>query len=440
MQGAAWLVLLLQAAALLLQPTTAGDKAHRRHHHHQEGSEDAERGKPAPSFWHAGWGFLIHGGFPALPAAWSSNATSSGKLSSSVVSYFLGNATGMNNAAELAAQARFGIVGIGWQLNQAAEPGKLQQYEIETARALKALRPDIKVLVSRNTEAAAFFWDTCRAKMTDPSAADYWTQCRGKPCAQDWSAPGSRNHSSVITPGFYYNYSSPALVDWWVNEYIGAALKSDLIDGVYFDCACIAEPGVRDQTQMQAPAQAAFDQALALIEGAGKWTSSWWGGMLPQPATAEPAVLTSRGNQWLRDVQAIGQGPVVAVGHVHYCNLTMRSFIAAGQNDSNTLQILAPGFSSARPHTKGPSDTHAQNNTVAAFLLARGRNTVLSLLPNENGWSLASDYGWSALLEMDFGEPLGQAVESPANVFTRKYSKISPVVLDCNSGTSSFGA
>ena len=64
---------------------------------------------------------------------------------------------------------------------------------------------------------------------------------------------------------------------------------------------------------------------------------------------------------------------------------------------------------------------------------------MLSLLPNENGWSLASDYGWSALLEMDFGEPLGQAVESPATVFTRKCSKISPVVLDCNSGASSFG-
>ena len=47
--------------------------------------------------------------------------------------------------------------------------------------------------------------------------------------------------------------------------------------------------------------------------------------------------------------------------------------------------------------------------------------------------------GWSKLLEMDFGEPLGQAVEAPPNVFTRHYSKVSPVVLDCNSGKSTFG-
>ena len=86
-----------------------------------------------------------------------------------------------------------------------------------------------------------------------------------------------------------------------------------------------------------------------------------------------------------------------AVGHVHYCNVTMRSWIAAGQNDSHTLQILAPGFSGAKPGVKGPSNTHDQNNTIAAFLLARGRNTVLSFLPNENGWSLASDYGTSAI-------------------------------------------
>ena len=58
----------------------------------------------------------------------------------------------------------------------------------------------------------------------------------------------------------------------------------------YFDCACIPEPGVGDQAQMQAPAQAAFDNALALIKGAGKWSSSWWGGMLPQSTAAKAAM------------------------------------------------------------------------------------------------------------------------------------------------------
>eukprot|EP01043_Picozoa_sp_COSAG02_P022427 COSAG02_NODE_1166_length_14154_cov_19.442191_5_plen_179_part_00 len=169
---------------------------------------------------------------------------------------------------------------------------------------------------------------------------------------------------------------------------------------------------------MQGAAQAAFDSALALIQGAGKWSSSWWGGMLPQstaaktPAPSAPDLVIGRYVKpnnpqnvsmdlldgvcrailtplWFLN-RSTGTG---SVGHVHYCNVTMRSWITAGQNDSNTLQILAPGFSSTKPGVKGPSNTHAQNNTIAAFLLARGRNTVLSFLPNENGWSLASDYG-----------------------------------------------
>ena len=59
------------------------------------------------------------------------------------------------------------------------------QYELETAKALKVLRPDIKVLVSRNTEAAAYFWDSCRERMTDPKTQDYFTQCRGKDLVQN---------------------------------------------------------------------------------------------------------------------------------------------------------------------------------------------------------------------------------------------------------------
>jgi hypothetical protein len=80
-------------------------------------TDDAERGKPAPSFWPAGWGFISHGGFPPLPASWTNGSNT--KLSNSVVTYFVGNSTGMNNKAELEAQAKFGVVGLGWQLNQA---------------------------------------------------------------------------------------------------------------------------------------------------------------------------------------------------------------------------------------------------------------------------------------------------------------------------------
>lgn len=370
-------------------------------------SAAAEMAEPG---WHAGWGFISHGGFPKLPDTWTTS-----KLSSSVVSYFMGNSTGMNSMEELAAEARFGIVGIGWQLNQ-VPPQHLEQYEIETARALKALRPDIKVMVSRNTEAAGYFWDSCKEKMTDPATRDFWTHCGDQPCAQDWSAPGSHNHSKTLTPGYYFNYSNPRLVDWWVNEYIGSAVSNPLFDGVYFDCACIPMPGVRDQEKMQEAAQAAFDQALTKITAAGKWSSSWWGGRLPQ--------------------QEVSEDPLA---HVRTCQGNMRSWIAHGLNDTNTIQIVTDSFSNPNLHDKGPSNTRSQNNTIAAFLISRGKNAVLAFLGDKDGWAEGDDYGWSTLLDRDFGEPLGLAVESPANVFTRQYSKISPVVLDCNTMTSHFG-
>ena len=62
--------------------------------------------------WPVGWGFASHGGFPALPAAWQSYS-----LQESTVGFFLGNASGMDSAAEEKAEVRLGVVGIGWQLN-----------------------------------------------------------------------------------------------------------------------------------------------------------------------------------------------------------------------------------------------------------------------------------------------------------------------------------
>ena len=64
-----------------------------------------------------GWAFAEHGGFPPTPTSWGR----SGVVRDFTVAYFMGNASGPNNAAEVAAEARFGIAGIGWQINN--KPG-----------------------------------------------------------------------------------------------------------------------------------------------------------------------------------------------------------------------------------------------------------------------------------------------------------------------------
>ena len=99
--------------------------------------------------WGAGWGFAAAGGVPPQPAGMQSYL-----LNKSVVGYFVANNTGLASAAELAAEVKLGIVGIGWNLNHLAtsKSGGLEQYEAEQAAALKAARPDVGVMVLRDTE------------------------------------------------------------------------------------------------------------------------------------------------------------------------------------------------------------------------------------------------------------------------------------------------
>ena len=54
-----------------------------------------------------------HGPLPVSPfASWA--------MADSTVSFFLGNITGMNNPAEFSAEARLGVVGLGWERNNSA--------------------------------------------------------------------------------------------------------------------------------------------------------------------------------------------------------------------------------------------------------------------------------------------------------------------------------
>eukprot|EP00966_Prymnesium_polylepis_P305862 7068021-Prymnesium_polylepis.1 len=120
------------------------------------------------NFW-PGWGFRAHGagglGYP--PIALDGYPTYS--MQRSTVAYFLGNDTGLNSPKELAAQAKFGIVGLGWQLNMRGSNWRhLEQWEVHTAKELKAINPEVKVLVSRNSEVATVVWDAVRPLMTPP--------------------------------------------------------------------------------------------------------------------------------------------------------------------------------------------------------------------------------------------------------------------------------
>ena len=109
------------------------------------------------------------GGIPAASfASWD--------MQSSTIAYFVGNGSAMNSPDEMKAEARRGVAGLGWQLNGTASNwSHLERAEVATAKALKALQPAVKVLVGRNSEVVAPFYDSvakymCRARMLSVQA------------------------------------------------------------------------------------------------------------------------------------------------------------------------------------------------------------------------------------------------------------------------------
>eukprot|EP00035_Acanthoeca_spectabilis_P000868 m.76005 g.76005 ORF g.76005 m.76005 type:complete len:480 (-) comp10476_c1_seq1:158-1597(-) len=458
---------------------------------------------------HVGWGFEKHGGFPVNP--WHSWA-----MNLSTTAYFVGNASGMDSPAELQGEIKLGYVGIGWQLNNIpSHYSHLETYEIEEAKILKNLRPDIKVSVLRNTEVATVFWDTAKAKMFDPTTQDWWTQCPQKngtmaPCVGSWGSPAGN------TPKYWFNFSNPDLVDWWVNTYIGEAVNQTVFDGVYFDCCCGKAPGVpvSAAAQFAADAQAAFDRALRLIASANKWASAWnsdgaisqktcstvmaaWmkkganpavslqplapafkgHGTPPGPApkplqcgdsctltvgvdthntgiVAPPVKMPNQENfthsdnvaeccsrcQANTNCEVFELGPGGCVPGTNCTASTINCFLIGGYTG-----IIVPNSHRATgcvraPPSPSPSSWEMeQNNTVAAFMIARGPSAMLEL-PVGGAYENMAMYDVDApVLQLDFGAAVGLGTEEAPGIFTRQFQK-GVVRLDCNTYTSVFSS
>eukprot|EP01052_Picozoa_sp_SAG31_P007286 SAG31_NODE_346_length_17349_cov_9.825875_7_plen_284_part_00 len=138
------------------------------------------------------------------------------------------------------------------------------------------------------------------------------------------------------------------------------------------------------------------------------------------------------------EVFEIGHGGCVGT----QCNAsTINCFIIGGftgkmkpNKDRVTGCIRAGAPPAPPPH--GNSIEIDQNNTVAAFMLARGESAMLEL-PVAGAYEAMSGYDVDAtVLQLDFGAAVGVAEEANG-VFTRKFAK-GTIHLDCNKWQSSF--
>eukprot|EP01046_Picozoa_sp_COSAG06_P062721 COSAG06_NODE_14261_length_1173_cov_1.477654_2_plen_140_part_00 len=107
-------------------------------------------------------------------------------------------------------------------------------------------------------------------------------QQRLSPCVSKWSNNGTS--PPLVTEGRWLNWSNPAAADWWVETYIGDALRKPELDGVYFDtgggppvdsvgisCGASCLPACH---QISRDAQDAFERVLSLAKSLGKFITT----------------------------------------------------------------------------------------------------------------------------------------------------------------------
>jgi hypothetical protein len=419
----------IQVAAIDL---TAMDRLN----HHRLKTDDSLR-LPPMAWKYPGWLFLAHGrplkpgpgsapsgrrhtiGYPPLP--WAGFPTYN--MAQSTAAWFVGNDTGLNSAVEIAAQARFGVIGIGWQLNMFGSGfAHLEQWEALTARAIKRASPTTRVLVSRNTELGNGIWDSVRAQRSSASP-QFWvrgqvnsTACRvGTLCSTPWWF--STDHAqcrrddhvcSIPNGSQWFNWSHPPTQQWWLYQYTNQADTGE-VDGVYFDGGA-GMVGIAPQNKVAyvTNQQHTFDTHMSAFARQHKWTTAWWGERVYRDSCAQDMAR-------LRD--------------------------AYTDNDNETLQLIYGHGASSAPEMVRFVNF---NQTLAAFLILRPLYALLAFdvlgpyecasapcgVPSRVFPHAYGPYRRSPLLDVDFGVPTSKPVVKQPGIWSRNYSRAA-IQLDC---------
>jgi len=352
-------------------------------------------------------------------------------MAASTAAYFLGNDTGLNNDVELAAQARFGIVGLGWQLAMRKGPWRhLERWEAETTAAIKAINPHTKVLVSRNAETAGIFWDHCRPYFEDldmamssglwvvgqPGSGGGTPHCGvGALCNGSWGCGNCGptmpwdNYPAVPYGQLRFNWTSPRLQEWWLHTHL-AITNSSLVDGVHFDCECGEDNGIAKENlgRFDAAAIAAFGRHLPLFAAAQKMTIAWSGENVRQRSCASDMAALSH--------YASDRGQTF---QLNYDTLDAKSF----NQTLAAFLILRSEYALFEFGVIGPYECASEPCGCNAHSLPDQQ------CPNPGVTPGYGPYVWDELLDLDYGVPLALPTVT-GHVWSRQWS-MANISLDC---------
>ena len=83
----------------------------------------------------------------------------------------------------------------------------------------------------------------------------------------------------------YFDFSLPALREWYLGSYLYSSLHDPLFDGAFFDCACghPKNKSAGGDEQYRAGFEQVWEQYNAALAARGRWGTAWAGPDLLSP-------------------------------------------------------------------------------------------------------------------------------------------------------------
>ena len=405
------------------------------------------------------------GGLAPLPATgrWGADPWA---LNASTAVFFVGNSTRMETPAEYQSDARWGVLGYSWNVNNIGSGDRhAERWESEEAEAIRMDNPNVKVMVTREVQVIGEWYDSIdltnqtlideqwfimcpsNESRTDDNPAAATSSMPVSPCVSKWSNNGLA--PPRVTEGRWLNWSHPPAADWWVETFLGAALRNPLLDGVFLDTgpgAPADSVGISAASaaaachQMAVDGQAAFRRAVKLAQSLGKFVTTQ--GAVYGAVTIAPWQSTGREPKMCGAGGLAGCREMAPITVAACTNASRRVLQLAQTLDAtnHTFQLFSQGggwwdFPGPPPRGRGSIDNVTANPVsfaaqIALFQIARGRSALLQW----HDWSFTPTrrYIWSPDLDLDYGRPLEQGKEVSEGVFQRQWSERT-VTLNCSS-------
>ena len=189
----------------------------------------------------------MNGWFPGFPEGNPAMPNPTYMMNLSTAMWFVGNDTGMNNEIELNAEAQYGAIGIGWEINNKnSNYTNADEWIEQTAISLKKLNQNLLTLAPRNTECIGIIWNIARNAINNNKKDLFLTDPNNNNEIYlfKWQGEGYSFDAA------YLNFLNNNSINYWITNWIEPIIKNNNFDGLYWDHCDQPPSNILNQQQL----------------------------------------------------------------------------------------------------------------------------------------------------------------------------------------------